>query len=451
MDGVPVKISEKYKPPPKVSLPQSIVQRLANSNAVLSEPVYDFTLEKIVLSKITEWKTVREQERSSRCDRIRQRQRQTEEKQKQMLTAVSYPSAEDLSSADEDEETSSSATGAVSGESPSANVTTVIPNPYGAANHFNTILVPTVVPSVSDDTNAEPNQNQYASSTATKTNLFKINYSDFENDTSSPFDNIELKTINDLDILAQVLKTSKLQQHQQPQHSADDSGPPETTVTTTAQTATTATGSDNIDNDNVVQNIDYQHPQQTQMENIQNSNQNFLQYPTTSVAHHFDGQNHQQQPMYHTAYTPIDATTNFGGNYLPTVNNYNCYYGNNWGGYSNSATINDCINVNPTISTTDYHNMYFKNSNNSITQQQQINQNYAPTYSNEYEIQSNTTDVVGQSGATFCDHSAGKMELLERRLKSKSVPDILRELNDELRDSEIRRTRNSSQTVVDGE
>lgn len=461
MDGVPVKISEKYKPPPKVSLPQSIVQRLANSNAVLSEASYDFTLEKIVLSKITEWKTVREHDRSSRCERIRQRQRQNEEKQKQMLTAVSYPSAEDLSSADEDDETSSSTT--LPGGCDSAAVTTnIMPTPYSVANHFDTILVPTVVPSATDDTNAEPNRNQYTASTTTKANLFKINYSDFENDTSSPFDNIELKTINDLDILAQVLKTTKLQQQQQQQHSSDDCSTP---PTATGQTVIATTG---IDNDNVQPNVDYEHPKQTQMENIQNSNQNFLHYPTasplqltTSSVHQFDGQNqhhHQQQqlPMYHAAYKPIDSTNYGGGNYLPTVNNYNCYYGNNWGGYSNAATITDCINVNPTISTTDYQGMYFKNSN-SITkehqQQQQpqlqINQNYSPTYTDEYEIAG--TDAVGQSGATYCDRSAVRMELIERRLKSKSVPDILKELNDELRDSVIRRTRNSSQTVVDGE
>ena len=31
-----------------------------------------------------------------------------------------------------------------------------------------------------------------------------LDYSDFDNDTSSPFDNMELKTINDMEELAQV-------------------------------------------------------------------------------------------------------------------------------------------------------------------------------------------------------------------------------------------------------
>lgn len=100
MEGVPVKISEKYKPPPKISLPQSIVQRLMSSD-VLEQTKYDFNLERNVLVKIAEWKSVRSRDQTERRDRIRQRQlerqQMVDERQKQMLTAVSYPSAEDLS------------------------------------------------------------------------------------------------------------------------------------------------------------------------------------------------------------------------------------------------------------------------------------------------------------------------------------------------------------------
>ena len=44
-------------------------------------------------------------------------------------------------------------------------------------------------------------------------NHVKINgldYSDFDNDTSSPFDNMELKTINEMEELAQVLIASSI-------------------------------------------------------------------------------------------------------------------------------------------------------------------------------------------------------------------------------------------------
>lgn len=139
MEGVPVKISEKYKPPPKISLPQKIVQRLSSSDDVLEQTKYDFNLERNVLVKITEWKSVRNRDQTERRDRMRQRQLErqqiVDERQKQLLTAVSYPSAEDLSD-DEAECTN---------DQPEHLSEPVSKLRFSSPN-FDTILMPTVMP-----------------------------------------------------------------------------------------------------------------------------------------------------------------------------------------------------------------------------------------------------------------------------------------------------------------
>lgn len=139
MEGVPVKISEKYKPPPKISLPQSIVQRLQSSD-VLDQTNYDFSLERNVLVKIAEWKSVRSREQRDRRERIRQRQLErqqiSDERQKQLLTAVSYPSAEDFLSDDEPE---------VTNEPEHLSEPPVTELRFSSPN-FDTILMPTVMP-----------------------------------------------------------------------------------------------------------------------------------------------------------------------------------------------------------------------------------------------------------------------------------------------------------------
>lgn len=53
----------------------------------------------------------------------------------------------------------------------------------------------------------------------------KLTYSDFENDNSSPFDNIELKTINDMELLAEVLQSQELHPQSDPEPRNGYSGP----------------------------------------------------------------------------------------------------------------------------------------------------------------------------------------------------------------------------------
>lgn len=217
MNGVPVKISEKYKPPKKLTLNQALVQRLANTEATqqLINNGYDFGLERDVLQKLVDRQQQRQQEHEARRERTRlrveERQKLLEAKQKQMLTDVSYPSAEDLSSDEDtptptgDEYSSGGHTvdhmNRVNAAAPisvpagvnsvvTATPTTVRQMPFSPPSYCDRILEPTVMAM----------QHKRNKSIGKSPN---INYSDFEYE-SSPFDNVELKTINDLDILAQV-------------------------------------------------------------------------------------------------------------------------------------------------------------------------------------------------------------------------------------------------------
>lgn len=185
MDDVPMFITRKLYPPPEVDIPEDLVQIFnKDSNELSSDSQsYDFTLENYVCTKISEWVRNTEIEKMNRDERIRVRElekaRENEERHKQLLTAVQY---DDLSSG-EDEDIPEP-----------AEIKTVL-QPQSHIN-FDTILQPTIVPSQVNN-----------SSPATSCSKL-LNYSDFETIESSPFDNVELKTINDLDILAQVLQST---------------------------------------------------------------------------------------------------------------------------------------------------------------------------------------------------------------------------------------------------
>lgn len=177
MDGVPVKISEQYKPPPRITLPQNVFQRVNLIADDLSNSTYDVSFEHNVVKKIKEWRATKDKESTER----RQRLDQLQEAENKQLTEVSYPSTDDLSelSSQGNNDTTHLA---------KTTTTTAILQPQ----LMNTI--PFTNPSL---------QNSIG---------YKINYSDFENDTSSPFDNMELKTINDIELLAQVLSNSQIKQ-----------------------------------------------------------------------------------------------------------------------------------------------------------------------------------------------------------------------------------------------
>ncbi|XP_060834376.1 ubiquitin-associated protein 1-like [Rhopalosiphum padi] len=154
MDNIPVKIIEKYKPPKKIALP-GVLQHKPTSNALKTQ--YDFNLEKNVLEKMAIWSKIRE-----------------EAKTRRHLQAAEFKTQDYL---DLDKLT--------------------LLNP---AQQQNTKVLQPI-----------PAQQMNLKMSSYDTMLTKnINISDFESDTSSPFDNMELKTINDLEELASVLKPTSV-------------------------------------------------------------------------------------------------------------------------------------------------------------------------------------------------------------------------------------------------
>lgn len=193
-DGVPIKISEKYKPPPAIHLPTKIIKKLAKTEVPVAFEDYNFDLEHKIISKTSEWINWRAKEKSDRLERIRQRElarlKQLEDEQKQKLNQVSYPSTDD-----EDEDLADEATNSNKEQQQ------IIPNekPFSPTN-FNTILMPTQA--LQDPIHAKKSHRRYASNSSNK-----IDFSFFESDTS-PFDHLEMKSMNEMELLAQVLGSS---------------------------------------------------------------------------------------------------------------------------------------------------------------------------------------------------------------------------------------------------
>lgn len=411
IDGVPVKISERFKPPPKISIPQSVIQKLNGSKEYGQNADYDFSLERNVLLKISEWKAVRQREKYESQERLRlseeRRIRLMEEKQKQMLNEVSYPSTEDLS-IDYDENTS---------ESHESDIKQTIYNfPVNPVN-FDTILTPTIVPGL--NTSNQTNQNDSSSltrcyipiykKTHTRNNSLnnknKINYSDFENDTSSPFDNMELKTINDLDILAQVLNNTISLETKVDNTNNEIIN----SATIESETVSPETNDNNIIIDNNVDDVASAIspiPQTTLI--IPTEPQGNIHYPLNHNQHSFPQQNFLnyyngqfQNNIYHNYHHQPQQHLHRDLHHQQQLN----FIQNS---ISHGASGNNYI---------DYQNSYY-NPNNI----------HHPTTSNAYNAKcvQNTND---------------------EKLKSKSVPDILKELNDNINDSEMKRIRNNSQTI----
>lgn len=210
MSCVPVKIAESYKPPKKLALNQNVAQRMASASNQTTQLLaiantYDFSMERNILAKLSEWQHLRDRENCDRKERMRcyqkEHQRQFDAKQKQILTSVSYPNADDLSSDDDDGDDSGRGTLNDTSKStipiPTIQQKTMPQQQFSPPNSFDNILVPTVA----------AGHNRTGNVTSVKP-FTKINLQEFENDTYTPFDNIELKTINDLDVLAEVWNSS---------------------------------------------------------------------------------------------------------------------------------------------------------------------------------------------------------------------------------------------------
>lgn len=420
MNGVPVKISENYKPPKKIAITQSVAQRLANPSATvqLLASTYDFSLERTVLAKMSEWQHVRAQQICDRKERMRvrlqERQKLIEAKQKQMLTAVSYPSADDFSSDDDrdDDNSNDSSTKSKTNSAPlptdsvpisttstAVTASTAVAQQFSPPNYFDSILVPTVMP-------GQHGKNGAALLTPCNT---KINYSDFENDTSSPFDNVELKTINDLDILAEVLNTTAtISDGQQTTKKITKTDSPRSTTPVATQ--------QNIQNHNNV----YTQQQQQQQPSHQ-MNQTYASYYDHATYNQSNFNNAIDQhaiPMYQpTNYNTIsanivDAKPKIGQYFYSTLNT---------NPYSTSIS-NHSVHQNPYI-----QNNYYNNANYNASTVVGV----AHVYTGPIDHRQQTSTVIENP--------------MPNKSKSKSVPDIMQEINDELKNSERKRIRNNSQ------
>lgn len=437
MHGVPVKIAENFKPPKKLALNQSVAQRLANSSSgtaqLLADCTYDFSLERTVLTKMSEWQHLRQRENCDRKERLRvhqqERQKQLEARQKQMLTAVSYPSTDDLSSDDDGDD---SGHGTLSDASKSAislkTIATAVPiqnvtaknqqtqQQFSPSNTFDNILVPTVMPD-------QIGKHQMATKIPSYT---KINYSDFEYDTSSPFDNCELKTINDLDILAEAFA---LNANVVENNKNDGSNVNKSEKTASADK-----------DDNSITNTQVQNEQlnvQQQLSTSQQSPQNVFQLQQYNQEHLLATHHHHQQFNHsnHQANLITNSTQPITNSYYVHQMNYDHQMNTaiNQPNYYNSNAINNgpvyaCV-PNQYQNASNYFNSNYTQSMAMPTSTQ-----LPRTVTNNVDATSFDDDSVVVTKGFKCPKS-----------KWKSVPDIMQEINAELKNSQGKRVRNNSQ------
>lgn len=230
MEGVPVKISEKYKKPPRIELPESVTRCEARARAFVDNINYDCNFENNVLGKIKELRNAKEARRRERRHRL-QLSEEAKQKKLDLLAAaeaerglqqlsvsdVIYPSTDELGVNNQQD----APTENVSPETEPINIESASTFPSAGPTLESTvpeqsILQPVPVPSSVRRNNLLDDPDPLEELKCKKlykipqyNNIDKLTYSDFENDTSSPFDYVELKTINDMEQLAQVLHTEE--------------------------------------------------------------------------------------------------------------------------------------------------------------------------------------------------------------------------------------------------
>jgi len=197
MDGIPVKISEKYKPPRKITLPGCLINKLRHDRPQMEN--YDFALERSVLEKVSELKKIREKEEEERKAKEAELA-QLEEAASQIAIDASTPAPPPPAPL----------TTPTSFNTPAA-----IPTPTAISPPI-AIPTPTPMPALATIHNSSPvTQSSILTPMPIATKAsgqtkreYGINISDFESDTSSPFENMELKAMNDMELLADILGDS---------------------------------------------------------------------------------------------------------------------------------------------------------------------------------------------------------------------------------------------------
>lgn len=375
-EGVPIKISEKYKPPPEIHLPTRVLQQFAKVNVpVAFDHDYDFSLERKIISKTSEWINIRVRERRERQERIQQRelarQRQIELEQKLKLNQVSYPSADEISSCDEDDEVAN-------GTSQPQIKIEASDKPFSPTN-FNTILVPTQASQPADTLGFKKSHRRYASNSSNK-----IDFSFFESDTS-PFDHLEMKSMNEMEMLAEVLGSTTMSSNQ------------------------TTTESNNIDNTSEID------------QKSNGNNGNIAEQQTTCI-------NHQASSMPQSIpqQTYVSQVGSVGGFYAGS--NYIAGYG------MSPITAHHLSN-------------HFNYPQNSLQHQHQPQQHFTYPQNSAVNNQFNSFNSMmtnNNNNTIVNNETSGKSDEFNKR---RNIPSIIQELNDELNNSERRRIRNHSQSL----
>lgn len=204
-DEIKVKISEKYKPPPKINLIIPYAQRQKLNQQVQDNITdYNFANEKLILEKMREWRLQKSFFLKERQSRVELKRQKLEETKKEAIEKMEATHGNEASPNSSNFIVCSSGTNQSNDQS---DLKYTMPN--------NCILIPTQASNSSYSDILKPvqlqNDGKQLGSKEVDTKS-PFNLSDFESDTSSPFDNMELKSINDLEELAQVLNQEDISQ-----------------------------------------------------------------------------------------------------------------------------------------------------------------------------------------------------------------------------------------------
>lgn len=460
-EGVDLKVAEKYRVPPRIPVPRDVIAHVSGDHykQLTSDPEtdYNFNLERSVIQKIEEWKRVHDQTEHVRQEQLRARDRERrqfiEQEQKHLLNQVSYPSTADLSSDGESEGKDGESSGATPTTKVTAPAAVIVPvtSAHRLQNDFFTILQPTVVPestmssgrgvgksvdssSSSNYSRNSNNNNFYKGHNGGKdSSVADINYSEWESDNYSPFDRMELKSINDLDILAQVLQTTQLNR------TSPAAAAPDNKDQTPPEDVPLPPGS----------------PPSSPVEVVTSPVEVVPQPASISI---------QSEAVQESVVLPDDMAAHINyswNNHIPTT----------VGTVPQLNGPTDSINNNITFPTyqptttqapsshQDYgqpHGYYGHHQYNSSIP----SYNYQPQYSANYHQQTYPTNSqLDHHSMATTNHSAGQYNGQSDRIpeepktnsllrsRSKSVPDIVNELEEEVKASEQRRrVRNHSQS-----
>lgn len=373
-DGIPVKISEKYKPPKEIKLTTHLIQQLSRKQV---DPVafedYNFDLERKIISKTSEWINYRLKERTERQERIHQRDadriKRLEQEQKEKLNRVSYPSADEFTSScdEEDEEADNKLNEARHSKARNHHHHHQgIPSEKLFSENFNSNAILKPTQAQPDIVINKTSHRRYASNSSNK-----IDFSFFESD-ASPFDNLEMKSMNEMEELAKVLQS-------------------------TAVDSSESANANVLERNNSSENELDEHDSSEKSYITHNNNNNIDQINSAVVA----AAHSVQQPMY---------------------NHYN-FYGTP--SENNQAFQRSNTQFSAATSTYQLYNQHLPNNC-------YFTQNYAANFTH-------ATNPLNNNNSA-CENLSDKTEN-----ENQSVPNIIKELNIELNNSERRRIRNNSQ------